>query len=397
MKKTLSYIFLSIIILLVTIVSVPFNNLNQWGINLPVFLSDYELYLKGGIAVVTIIFAIIFLIVANKQQKADGDVKLSTRNMAVLPAYVYSLATMSSTVFISYHLYKWFENTQTQLIVLLGAAAIVLVIFFMGYFLISEFKKTNNTGRVFRTITNILLVIATSGIAYFNLNYRVSTYYPQIPTKFTLLFVPLFFILYLAYVIMSNRYNKQQAEEASLENDVVQAKKDKNIQYDEKSIIVPKQEKITSHREDLDPTKIIYADVPVDPEFSRMISNSNQATSIEYYIEKPKLFKPLDPTFDELVDYVRELPQVVTKLDEERITFYVERVPFLVLMNYGNYYRMAFKYDLEQGIRLIIKYPTISKNKATKDELWFKANNYGDIPKEVIYQIVKNSHSNYIN
>lgn len=397
MKKTLSYIFLSIIILLVTIVSVPFNNLNQWGVNLPAFLSDYELYIKGGIGVVTICFAIVFLLVANKQYKTDREVKLSTRNIAVLPAYLYSLAIMASTTYVAYHLYQWFENTQTQLIIFFGAAAIVLVILFMGYFLVSEYKKTNNVGRVFRTISNILLVAATSAIAYFHLTYRVSTDYSEIPTRFTLLFVPLFFILYLVYVIISNRYNKQKAEEDSLENDVVQAKKDKNIQVDEKSIIVPKQEKITSKREDLDPNKIIYPEVSVDPEFSRMTANTNQATSIEYYIEKPKLFKPLDPTFDELVEYVRELPQVVTKLDEDRITFYVERVPFLVLMNYGNYYRMAFKYDLELGIRLIIKYPTISKNKATKDELWFKANNYGDIPKEVIYQIVKTSHSNYIN
>ncbi|MBN2696795.1 MAG: hypothetical protein JXR38_04580, partial [Bacilli bacterium] len=67
---------------------------------------------------------------------------------------------------------------------------------------------------------------------------------------------------------------------------------------------------------------------------------------------------------------------------------------FLVLMNLGNYYRMAFKYDLEKGIRLIIKYPTISKNKSSRDELWFKANNYGDLPKEVVYQIVKSAYDN---
>ena len=143
-----------------------------------------------------------------------------------------------------------------------------------------------------------------------------------------------------------------------------------------KTMIVSKEQTIVSGNDNIDPTNIVFQDVSVDPEFAKMSNQANQANSIEYYIEKPKMFKPLDPTFDELVQYVRELPQVVTKLDDDRITFYLDRKPFLVLMNYGNYYRMAFKYDLEQGIRLIIKYPTISKNKSTKEKLWLKANNY---------------------
>ena len=161
-----------------------------------------------------------------------------------------------------------------------------------------------------------------------------------------------------------------------------------------KTMIVSNQQTIVSSESNIDPTNMIYEDVSVDPEFTKTTAPANQPNSIEYYIEKPKMFKPLDPTFDELVAYVRELPHVVTKLDDDRITFYIDRKPFLVLMNFGNYYRMAFKYDLEKGIRLIIKYPTISKNKSTRDELWFKANNYGDIPKEVIYQIVKYSYDN---
>ncbi len=161
---------------------------------------------------------------------------------------------------------------------------------------------------------------------------------------------------------------------------------------DKKTIIVSREQTITSGSSDMDPTNMIYENVSVDPEFAKM--KGTQPNSIEYYIEKPKMFKPLDPTFDELVAYVRELPHVVTKIEDEQITFYVDRKPFLVLMNLGDYYRIAFKYDLEKGIRLIIKYPTISKNKSTRDELWFKANNYGDLPKEVVYQIVKTSYDN---
>jgi len=159
-----------------------------------------------------------------------------------------------------------------------------------------------------------------------------------------------------------------------------------------KSFIVSKDESIVSTGKGLDPTNILYEEVSVDPEFNRTANSERLANSIDYYIEKPKMFKPLDPTFDVLVEYVRELPGTVTKITDEKITFYLDRNPFLVLMNYGNYYRIAFRSELEKGIRLIIKYPTISKNKSTKDDLWFKANNYGDLPKEVVYQIVKSAY-----
>ncbi|MDD5294005.1 MAG: hypothetical protein PHW40_06805, partial [Candidatus Izemoplasmatales bacterium] len=161
-----------------------------------------------------------------------------------------------------------------------------------------------------------------------------------------------------------------------------------------KTLIVSKEQTIVSGEQNLDPTNMLYDDVSVDPEFQKTANQDKQVSSIDYYIEKPKMFKPLDPTFDQLVEYVRELPGVVTKLSDEKITFYVDRKPFLVLMNYGNYYRMAFKYDLEKGIRLIIKYPTISKNKSTRDELWFKANNYGDLPKDIVFLIVKSAFDN---
>lgn len=159
-------------------------------------------------------------------------------------------------------------------------------------------------------------------------------------------------------------------------------------------MIVSREQTVVSGEQNLDPTNMLYEDVDVDPEFSKTSNQEKQVSSIEYYIEKPKMFKPLDPTFDKLVEYVREMPQVVTKISDEKITFYVDRKPFIVLMNYGNYYRIAFKSELEKGIRLIIKYPTISKNKSTRDDLWFKANNYGDLPKDVIYQIVKSAYDN---
>jgi len=217
-------------------------------------------------------------------------------------------------------------------------------------------------------------------------------------------------LLYFIHLIAcsSNSRKNQEIEEMEEEiNDLTKTNKKhrpnkhkKTLQKDvvtknnKKTMIVSNQQTIVSSEGNIDPTNLIYEDVAVDPEFTKTIASDNKPNSIEYYIEKPKMFKSLDPTFDELVAHVREMPDVVTKLDDDRITFYVDRKPFLVLMNLGNYYRMVFKYDLEKGIRLIIKYPTISKNKSTREELWFKANNYGDIPKDIIYQIVKYSYDN---
>jgi Ca2+/Na+ antiporter len=305
---------------------------------------------------------------------------------------------MAFTAYLAYSMYFAVGLTSlAQLLIFVGSLGAILTILFLGYILVFEYKRVNNFGRFFRTIFLIELVIGTAAISYWHLNYRVSTSYPNISTRYMILLVPLFLLLFFIYLIFSAKISKNHETQNDLENELaVQSRKqNKNVSTEKGSMIISKEQPIVSNSDNLDPTNIVFQDVQVDPEFSRMNNQANQANSIEYYIEKPKMFKPLSPSFDELVAYIRELPQVVTKLDDDRITFYVDRKPFLVLMNFGNYYRMAFKYDLEQGIRLIIKYPTISKNKSTKEELWFKANNYGDIPKEVIYNIVKTAYNNY--
>ncbi|PKK94625.1 MAG: hypothetical protein CVV60_05455 [Tenericutes bacterium HGW-Tenericutes-5] len=397
MKKIFSNILLLILVLLITLVAVPWNRIDQWGFEIA-FLTDNEVLIKGGIGALTIILGLIFLFISNKQYKDNGQVKNSTKNLAVLPMLIYSVSTMAFTAYLAYSMYFAVGLTSlAQLLIFVGSLGAILTILFLGYILVFEYKRVNNFGRFFRTIFLIELVIGTAAISYWHLNYRVSTSYPNISTRYMILLVPLFLLLFFIYLIFSAKISKNHETQNDLENELaVQSRKqNKNVSTEKGSMIISKEQPIVSNSDNLDPTNIVFQDVQVDPEFSRMNNQANQANSIEYYIEKPKMFKPLSPSFDELVAYIRELPQVVTKLDDDRITFYVDRKPFLVLMNFGNYYRMAFKYDLEQGIRLIIKYPTISKNKSTKEELWFKANNYGDIPKEVIYNIVKTAYNNY--
>ena len=390
MKKFFGYLLLIVSILIITVVSVPFNNISQWGFELP-FLTTYELLIKAIIGGFSIVLGVVFFFVSNKQYKEDGSATNCARNLAVIPMFTYSIAAMTYTGFLALQLYRYFITTQIQLFLFIGSIGIVLALFVIGYILIMEYKKTSSLGRLIRSLILFASVLATAAFSYVHLIYRVGDNYPLISTSKAIFAVPFVVVIIFVYLILGNLIYKKTSENEQMEKEL----KGENSK-EKTSAIVSKEQPITT-KENIDPTDIVFADVAVDPEFSKMASVSNQPNSIEYYIEKPKMFKPLNPTFDELVAYVRELPQVVTKLDDDRVTFYVDRKPFLVLMNFGNYYRMAFKYDLEQGIRLIIKYPTISKNKSTKDELWFKANNYGDIPKEVIYSIVKTAHNNFSN
>ena len=400
MKKFFSNILLLLSVLLVSIIAVPLNNISQWGFELA-FLTDNEVMIKGIIGALIVVIGLVFLFVSNKEYKENGTVSNSTRNLAVLPIFAFALASMVFTTYLAYVVYIEGTQTLTQLLILGGSAGVILTLFLLFYILIIEYKNSSNLGRFIRSIFLVVLAGGTAVLSYWQLHYRVGNDYAGMNTKLMIIAVPVLIVLYVVYLILSSLTQKSKAVEESLEKEINENRKTKPAlesqtkNENKKAMIVSKEQNIVTGRENVDPTSIIFQDVDVDPEFSKIASQSNQANSIEYYIEKPKMFKPLDPSFDELVSYVRELPQVVTKLDDDRITFYVDRKPFLVLMNFGNYYRLAFKYDLEQGIRLIIKYPTISKNKSTKDELWFKANNYGDIPKDVIYSIVKTAHSNY--
>ncbi len=400
MKKFFSNVLLLISVLLVSLVAVPWNNISQWGFEVD-FLSANELMIKAIVGGFTILLSVIFFFISNKEFKDSGVVSNSTRNLAVIPVFGFSLAVMAYATYLAYSVYVSTITSTAQLLLFIGSVGIIFTLFIVGYFLVVEYKKVKNIGRLFRILILIEIAVATMAFAYLNLIYRVRDSYSTLGTRYTIFYIPLFLVIYILYMIFSAKVDKNLEKEESLEKEISENKKakgkseSKTPDNSRKSMIVSKEQPIVSGNENLDPTSIVFQDVNIDPEFSKMSNQANQANSIEYYIEKPKMFKPLNPSFDEIVSYVRELPQVVTKLDDDKITFYVDRKPFLVLMNFGNYYRMAFKYDLEQGIRLIIKYPTISKNKSTKDELWFKANNYGDIPKEVIYSILKTAHSNY--
>ena len=415
MKKFFANLVIFLSVLLITVVAIPWNNLGQWGLNIS-FLGDNELMIKGGIGAFLFILGLVFLIVSIREYNYDNEITQETANAAFLPMWLFSVAATAYATILVAFLYTRDTANQTALIYLGGLGFLELNILGFGHLLSSGFKIRKNFSRIMIFVFLFEILLISGGAAYYVRTYIITSYATMYTYNYLLVGAVTFGFYILHLIILAIKKNKVSEEEL-LQVDYEPAAKQAQQQVQQqqqqqqpalskkaakklqeapvdsrKTLIVSKGETIQSKGNDMDPTNMLYEDINVDPEFSQTSNQARQINSIDYYIEKPKMFKPLEPTFDLLVEYVRELPNVVTKIADEKITFYLDRNPFLVLINYGNYYRMAFKYELEKGIRLIIKYPTISKNKSTKDDLWFKANNYGDLPKEVIYQIVKSSY-----
>jgi len=417
MKKFLANLVLFLAVLLNAVVLVPLNNLAQWGLNFPI-ITTYELYIKGGIAGLMFLFSLIYLIVSIADQNNYGEVKPAVAQAAIVPMWLFGVSILGYTALMQYMRWSWFDQTTNNLIILGGAAA-GLVNAIAIIHLVSGNFRVGGTIKKIALFVFTLEILGAGGYAGYlvyqtfdTVDYQAlnTLYYAAAPVLYLV-----FYILHLIFQAAARRRAQQNegaeaipeareahpAEKSAPAPKAAPAKvskrdarKAKPEEPANRTIIVDRNQPIVSGDQNVDPTSMLFDDVEVDPEFNKTANLDRQVSSIEYYIEKPKMFKPLDPTFDALVSYVRELPNVVTKLADERITFYVDRKPFLVLMNFGNYYRMAFRSELEKGIRMIIKYPTISKNKGTKDNLWFKANNYGDLPKEVVYDIVKSAFDN---
>jgi len=412
--------FANLIFIISTILSgaviIPWNNLVQWGI--PVTqLTTYELYIKGGIGVLLFVFGLIFLIVSIHDQNNFGEVKTSVSVAAFAPTAIAAIGAVGYAAVTAWYLaFRSGANLLLLNVIFYGIAFIAVLFLIIIHFSAKAFSKGGGFKKVILFLLNVLLIGSGGFAGYFIYNFTKGNYPGVYENMYTYMYFAILaaaILIYVLHLVIISIRVKKLAGNVDLEETVKEIRKEQKPQEKSaekpsrnkkeevtekqsgnKTMIVSKEQTIISGENNVDPTEVLYEDVPVDSEFNKTANADKQVSSIEYYIEKPKMFKPLDPAFDQLVAHVRELPNVVTKLADERITFYVDRKPFLVLMNFGNYYRMAFRSELEKGIRLIIKYPTISKNKGTKDNLWFKANNYGDLPKDVIYDIVKTAYDN---
>ncbi len=384
MKKFLGNIYIFFALLLISLVAVPWNDFSVWGVEIEFLsiLTDNEFYIKFGILGFIFIIGLIYLLIANKEFKKDKKVSRISTIAVMVPFFAYAVAFLIHLTYVIYsntNLALGIGMSNLNSVLLIAGGGFILLTLIFAHIFIKSFKKVGKKGRITYFIIFFIYAAISAGAAYYFRFYE-ATRYETISAKYVILIVPLFLVLYIIHLIIVSKKATISAMDQYTEEEQLD-----EIILTENAEIVAKTNKANLNEE-------LYQEVKVDPEFSKQNKQRSKPNSIEYYIEKPKMFKPLNPTFDKLVSHVREFPDVISKLEEDKITFYVARRPFLVLMNYGDYYRLAFRYELEEGIRLIIKYPTISKNKSTREELWFKANNYGDLPKEVIYKIVKNAY-----
>lgn len=384
MKKFFGNLYLFLAVLLISLVAIPWNDFSVWGLDFS-FLSllrNNEFYGKGGIVLFFFIFSLIFLLVANSEYKKSGKASNTVAYASLMPLMAVVVAYLLHIGFQAYSdvdLAAGIDFTNIKIIVLAVALAFIILMAIFAHLFLRIFKRAGNGSRL---VLIIFFFILAAGLAYGARYYRFTymSNYGALNPYYMAIVVPVALILYLLHIIVIHKKSSANVDEDVMYRDEVD-----EVELGEDGLI-------TSKSSQVEPKQEMYQEVNVDPEFSSQKKQRSKPNSIEYYIDKPKMFKPLNPTFDKLVNHVKDFPDVIVKSDEEKITFYLFRRPFLVLMNYGDYYRIAFRDELEEGIRLIIKYPTISKNKSTRDELWFKANNYGDLPKEIIYKIVKQAY-----
>ncbi|MCF7923953.1 MAG: hypothetical protein K9L64_02455 [Candidatus Izimaplasma sp.] len=384
MKRFFGNLYIIFALILVSLVAVPWNNFSVWGLEISFLdlLTNNEFVLKFLIGAVLIIISFIFLLVSNREYKNEDKVSPLSSHATLFPIKGFAFAFFIHTTYMIYtdtDIGAGFGVSNLYSMLLIAGGLIIINILLFSHLFIRAFRKVGNFGRFSFFILAVEFAALSAGLAYLFRTY-LAVDYSGMSAKYVIFIIPIMVLFYLFHIFYISR-KRSKGKSFDFANEEEEETTDEMI-------VSPNQD-ISSKINKVDPKDTLYQEVSVDPEFSKVSNQRNKPNSIEYYIEKPKMFKPLNPSFDKLVAHVRELPNVITKLDDEKITFYVNRRPFLVLMNYGDYYRMAFRYGLEEGIRMIIKYPTISKNKSTRDELWFKANNYGDLPKDVVFKIVK--------
>ena len=410
MKKVIANVIIFFSLVLMALVAIPWNNLSQWSINLT-FSSDNELLIKAGAGGLLFLLSFIFLFISNHEYKKTGIISKSTAYAAFVPLWLFSVGAVIYSLIISIFEYSLSNHASSSLVILVSLSFFELNLVGFGHLLSTGFRTRKNLPRILIYIFLLEIALVSSGIGYFVLN-RTITNYATLDTYYYIIILAIVYAFYFVHLIIfaferkSNSAKKhfKSKMDGAKGSKVMKSKKTKELAVPKPSKIVTKKTpKISNKKTKALAVKSVdigdnsFEDVLVDSEFTRTSSQATQVNAIDYYIEKDKMVKLLDPTFDFLVEYAKNLPNVVLRNTNDKITFYHERTPFLVLLNYGNYYRIAFKSELENGIRLIVKYPTISKNKSMKDGLWFKANNFGDLPKELIYKIVKSSYDNASN
>ncbi|MFA5037467.1 MAG: hypothetical protein WC479_09875, partial [Candidatus Izemoplasmatales bacterium] len=342
MKKFFANVIILLSILTTACVGVPFTAIVSYLPSLSILTSGYnELYIKAGVGGLMFLFSLIYFIVAMVEHSRYEHVNKSTGSAAFLPMFLFTIFALTFTLILALFTYRdsMSSGTETEklfnLIVLAAIAVLIVNLIIGGHLLSITFREGKNIRRIFIFVVLLELLGASGAIAYYLYKFYYMTYYPGWYTNYYIVIPAAALAFYILHLIIMSGKNHREEKYDDLEQEVNEIRKsgsdsgheiaktdnkpktkqekgrlqEEQVQSGKgkKTYIVSNEQTIISGEQNIDPTDLLYEEVAIDQEFNKTNNLDKQVSSIEYYIEKPKMFKPLDPTFDVLVAYVREL------------------------------------------------------------------------------------------
>ncbi|MCK5732256.1 MAG: hypothetical protein KAH13_04500, partial [Tenericutes bacterium] len=171
MKKFFSSFFVLVLVLLISIVAVPWNNLSQFGVAIPI-IEDNEIYIKGGVFALAFIFSLVYLIISNREYSNYGHVNANTSRAAFLPLYLFAIGILIFGSALNYFIYLS-NPTSTNLLILAFFGFVVLNLIIYGHLFGKTFKKESNVKRVMHYILIFQIAAVSTGLTYWYYNFRI--------------------------------------------------------------------------------------------------------------------------------------------------------------------------------------------------------------------------------
>ncbi|MDY0278868.1 MAG: hypothetical protein RBQ97_12370, partial [Acholeplasma sp.] len=223
MKKFFANLIFVITTLLAGAIIVPWNDLSQWGIPLAT-LTTNELYIKGGIGVLILVFSLIFLIVSIRDQSYYGEAKKSVLLVAIVPNFIIAIGYLGYTLALMWYMVFRVEFTYLTAAIFYGMVFVLINIIFLTYFVARSFSK----GCGFKKVMLFLLsieVLGGSGFSAYFLKNTTETMYPgRYASMYTFVYPAIIAVAILVYlihlIVISSRAKKTVSETNDVEKTV---------------------------------------------------------------------------------------------------------------------------------------------------------------------------------
>ena len=284
MNKFFSSFFVFILVLLVSLVAVPWNDFSRWAVAIPI-LENNEIYIKAGVLALAFIFSLVYLFISNREYNDYGHVNPNTARAAFIPMYAFTIGILIFGASINYALYATTPNT-TNLLIMAFFALIAVNLMIYGHIFGTNFRKESNSKRIAHFVLLFEMAAIASYLTYWFYTYKLipSGIYTGFNFFYFAASAAFGILMYLIHIIFFTR-NKSNSVEEELENEIDEMldaspkpkqidkkgkikgrrKEDKRIiepQRDsKKTMIVSNSQTILSSEQNIDPTNMIYEDV----------------------------------------------------------------------------------------------------------------------------------------